>query len=127
MMRLGVESVVKFNAGDVDLKGSAIELRQLILNLLQNAVEAMPGGGTVTVETCREGDMLRIDITDTGQGIPEDVRPKIFSAFFSTKSEGLGLGLFSARRIVNDYGGRIAMESKEGTGTCFTVLLPLRK
>lgn len=127
MMRLGVKSAVSFSAGNPGLKGSAIELRQLMLNLLQNAVEAMPGGGTVTVDTSMEGDMLRIDIRDTGRGIPKEVRPKIFSAFFTTKSEGLGLGLFSAKRIVNEYGGRIKMESEEGTGTCFTVQLPLRK
>ena len=127
MMRLGVTSVVKCHAGDAVLKGSMIEVRQLILNLLQNAVEAMPGGGTVTVEAAPEKDLLRIDVRDTGPGIPEDVRPKIFSAFFTTKSEGLGLGLFSAKRIVHEYGGRIEMESEEGTGTCFTVLLPTGK
>jgi two-component system NtrC family sensor kinase len=127
MIRLGVESAVNFSVDNSGLKGSEIELRQLILNLLQNAVEAMPGGGVVTVETSTQYDMLRIDIRDTGQGIPAEVRPKIFSAFFTTKSEGLGLGLFSAGRIVDEYGGRIEMESEEGTGTCFTVLLPLRK
>ncbi len=127
MMGLGVASVVKSNAGDAVLKGNMIELRQLILNLLQNAVEAMPGGGTVTVETIRERGMLRIDVRDTGSGIPEEVRPKIFSAFFTTKPEGLGLGLFSAKSIVHEYGGRIEMHSEEGTGTCFTVLLPTGK
>lgn len=127
MIRLGVKSVVKFNAGDTVLKGNTIELRQLILNLLQNAVEAMPRGGTVTVETGRDEDMLRIDVRDTGQGIALELRPRVFSAFFTTKSEGLGLGLFSAKRIVHEYGGRIEMESEEGTGTCFTVLLPVAK
>jgi len=127
MMRLGVTSVVNCRAGDAVLNGNMIELRQLILNLLQNAVEAMPGGGTVTVETGTEGNMLRIDVRDTGPGIPPEVRPKIFSAFFTTKPEGLGLGLFSVKRIVHEYGGRIEMESEEGTGTCFTVLLPTGK
>jgi signal transduction histidine kinase len=127
MIRLGVESVVRFNAGGAVLTGSAIELRQLMLNLIQNAVEAMPGGGTVTVEAEWSGDMLRIDIKDTGRGIRTELRSKVFSAFFTTKSEGLGLGLFSAKRIVNQYGGRIEMRSEEGTGTCFTVLLPAQK
>jgi signal transduction histidine kinase len=125
MMRLGVESDVRFNACGAVLKGSAIELRQMILNLIQNAVEAMSGGGTVIVETSRQGDWLRIDVKDTGQGIPVDLRPRVFSAFFTTKSEGLGLGLFSVKRIVSEYGGRIELQSEEGIGTCFTVLLPL--
>jgi signal transduction histidine kinase len=127
MMRLGVESVVALDSGDATVKGDPIELRQLILNLLQNAVEAMTGGGTITVKTGLKGEMLRIDVGDTGPGIPEEVRPKVFSAFFTTKSEGLGLGLFSAKRIVGAYGGRIEMKSEEGAGTCFTVLLPAGK
>jgi signal transduction histidine kinase len=127
MMRLGVKSEVRSGAGRVAVTGSAIELRQMMLNLLQNAAEAMPGGGVVTVETSKEGDRLRIDVRDTGQGIPPDLRSKVFSAFFTTKSEGLGLGLFSAKRIANQHGGCIEMESKEGTGTCLTVLLPLGK
>jgi signal transduction histidine kinase len=126
-MKLGVESVVRFEAQDAVLKGNTIELRQLLLNLLQNAVEAMPGGGTVTVDARCEGECLRIDIRDTGPGIPRDNRARIFSAFFTTKPEGLGLGLFSAKRIIHEYGGEIVMESEEGAGTCFTVLLPVRK
>jgi signal transduction histidine kinase len=127
MMRFGVETEVRLHSEDATLEGSAIELRQMILNLLQNAVEAMSGGGTLTVETAREGDMVRIDVRDTGGGIPEDLQIRIFSAFFTTKTEGLGLGLFSAERIAAAHGGRIEMKSEEGIGTCFTVLLPLGK
>jgi signal transduction histidine kinase len=125
MMRFGVETRVRLHAGDATLEGRAMELRQMILNLLQNAVEAMPGGGTLTVETAMEGDMVRIDVRDTGGGIPEDLQIRIFSAFFTTKTEGLGLGLFSAERIAAEHGGRIEMKSEEDIGTCFTVLLPL--
>jgi signal transduction histidine kinase len=125
MLRLAVKADSRFHARGAFLKGSAVELRQMILNLVQNAVEAMSGGGTVIIETAREKDLLRIDIKDTGPGIPADLRPRVFSAFFTTKSEGLGLGLFSVKRIVNEYGGRIELQSEEGKGTCFTVLLPL--
>ena len=125
MLRLAVKTDFRFNTGGAFLKGSAVELRQMVLNLVQNAIEAMAGGGTVIVETARQGDLLRIDIRDTGPGIPADLRSRVFSAFFTTKSEGLGLGLFSAKRIVNEYGGRIELQSEEGKGTCFTVLLPL--
>ena len=127
MIKSGVKSTVEFDSAGTAVRGNTIELRQLMLNLLQNAVEAMPGGGMVTVRTVREKEMLRIDVRDTGQGIPMNSRSRIFSAFFTTKSEGLGLGLFSAERIVHEHGGRIEMESEEGTGTCFTVLLPIAK
>jgi signal transduction histidine kinase len=127
MVKSGVRSVERFDSGEALVKGDLIQLRQLLLNLIQNAVEAMPSGGTVTVETGKERDLLRINIRDTGPGIPRESKPKIFTAFFTTKSEGLGLGLFSAKRIAQEHGGRIEIQSEEGTGTCFTVLLPSGK
>jgi signal transduction histidine kinase len=127
MLKNGVEGTVRLEAGPAVLTGSPLELRQLMLNLIQNAVEAMPGGGTLAVETSRQGRLLKINIKDNGPGIPADLWPRVFSAFFTTKPEGLGLGLFSARRIANKYGGKIEMQTEEGVGTCFTVLLPLSR
>jgi signal transduction histidine kinase len=107
------------------IRGTMIELRQVILNLLQNALEAMPEGGTLTVGTGLEGHMVRISITDTGIGVPQEAESEIFSAFFSTKPEGSGLGLFTANRIVKECGGKICFESDGGKGTCFSILLPV--
>jgi two-component system, NtrC family, sensor kinase len=105
-------------------------LNQVFLNLVVNASQAIPEEGTVTVRTRLEGDSVRIDISDTGTGIPEEVRPKIFLAGFSTKpiGEGTGLGLSISREIVEDtHGGRISFETETGVGTTFSVVIPVRQ
>jgi signal transduction histidine kinase len=120
-----VETSLDFGHGDARVYASSLDLRQMILNVLHNSVEAMPDGGSLTVETRLESDMVRISITDTGKGIPDEVKPRVFSLFFTTKPEGSGLGLFIARRIVRDYGGSISFDSTEGEGTCFSISLPV--
>lgn len=105
-------------------------LNQVFLNLLVNAAQAIPAEGTVTVRTRLEGDQVHIAISDTGTGIPPDVREKIFSAGFSTKpiGEGTGLGLTITREIIEDtHGGKISFETEMGAGTTFHVLLPIRQ
>jgi signal transduction histidine kinase len=111
--------------GDAGVRGDPVEFMQMILNLLHNSVEAMPGGGDLSVSTAIEADQLKISIEDTGVGIPDGAKPRVFSVFFTTKPEGSGLGLFVAKRIVTDYGGSISFESKEGQGTSFTISLPI--
>jgi signal transduction histidine kinase len=124
MTRCGIESNLDLNHGDCKVMGDTVEFRQAILNLLYNSVEAMPDGGKLTLRTETKGDMVNIRIRDTGEGIPESVRGRVFSPFFTTKTEGSGLGLVIARRTINDYGGTISFESKEGKGTCFSIMLP---
>lgn len=99
--------------------------RQALLNLLINAVQAMPGGGAIEIASGREGDRARIEIRDTGVGIEPQVCDRIFSPFFSTKKGGSGLGLSMTRRIVEDHGGTIRVRSQPGQGACFTIHLPL--
>ncbi len=121
----GVEVSFLPGHGDVVVSGSVVELRQMLLNIFHNAVEAMPDGGRLTVRTEVEGGMLKLTAEDTGCGMPEEVRRRIFSPFFTTKSEGSGMGLVIARRIAADHGGRLSFESEEGKGTRFHVLLPV--
>jgi signal transduction histidine kinase len=121
----GIDVVYAPEHGEAVVEGSLLELRQMLLNIFHNSVEAMPDGGRLTVRTGVEGAMLRLSAEDTGCGMPEDVRERVFSPFFTTKREGSGLGLVIARRIANDHGGRLSFESKEGEGTCFDVLLPV--
>jgi signal transduction histidine kinase len=105
----------------------AAELNQVWTNLIDNAVAAMPDGGTLTVRTMRDGDRLAVEVADTGVGIPEAVRPRIFEPFFTTKpvGEGTGLGLdISYRIVVNKHHGDIRVSSQPGD-TRFRVLLPL--
>jgi two-component system NtrC family sensor kinase len=111
--------------------GDRQQLRQVILNLVLNALDAMPGGGTLTLaaSVSDERDYLEIRVTDTGAGIPPHVLPKIFDPFFTTKpsSAGTGLGLAVSLGIVRQHGGDIHVRTEIGKGTCFTVLLPIAK
>lgn len=122
-----VEVVKSFEHGDVRVNGSRVELRQMMVNLLYNSVEAMPDGGRITIGTSVEGHTLRLSIEDTGRGIPEEHQARVFSPFFTTKAEGSGLGLVIAKRIVMSHGGRISLQSKEGVGTCISIDLPVAK
>ncbi len=104
------------------------ELRQVFLNLLMNAGQAIEGEGTVTVRTRQQGECVHIAISDTGRGIRPEDRPRIFSRGFSTKptGEGTGLGLALARDIVTGaHGGSIDFESSPGAGATFHVRLPI--
>jgi signal transduction histidine kinase len=121
----GIEVVVDLGHRDAMVRGRAAELRQMLLNVLHNSVEAMPAGGRLTIKTVKDASMLRLTAEDTGCGMPEDVRERVFSPFYTTKRHGSGLGLVIAKRIVNGHGGRLAFESEEGKGTCFHILLPL--
>jgi signal transduction histidine kinase len=105
----------------------AAELNQVWTNLIDNALGAMPDGGTLTLRTRRDGDHLVVEIGDTGVGIPPEVRPRIFEPFFTTKpvGEGTGLGLdISYRIVVNKHHGDIRVDSVPGS-TVFHVYLPL--
>jgi two-component system NtrC family sensor kinase len=107
----------------------ANQLQQAFLAMTMNAVEAMPGGGTLTLRTThREAeDSVEVGITDTGIGIRPDILPKIFEPFFTTKSEGkgVGLGLSVAYGIVQRHDGRISVDSQVNQGTTLTVVLPI--
>jgi signal transduction histidine kinase len=98
-------------------------MRQAFSNLLQNAAEAMPDGGTLSVEA-HDGKEAAIVVRDTGVGIPADKIKKIFLPFFTTKDNGVGMGLALTHKVITSHGGRIEVESREGKGTTFTVTLP---
>jgi signal transduction histidine kinase len=95
-----------------------------IVNLLRNAKEATPVGGEVLVSTVRDGNFVLIRVTDTGAGIPVELRPQVFEPYFSTKKTGTGLGLPTVRRVVEEHGGSLNMQSEVGKGTQFTLRLP---
>ncbi|NNE43588.1 MAG: PAS domain-containing protein, partial [Gemmatimonadetes bacterium] len=102
-------------------------LRRAFLNLALNAVEAMDGGGTLTLATRtaeRPGEEVRVSFRDTGPGVPESDRDRIFTPFYTTKRDGSGLGLALVHKTVTDHGGRLTLLSREGVGTEFVVTLP---
>jgi PAS domain S-box-containing protein len=103
------------------------QIKQVFLNLVLNAVEAMPDGGQLSVQavSTQEPEGVRISFHDTGRGIPPEGLAKLFDPFYTTKDEGLGLGLYVSRSIVDAHGGRIDVESQAGEGTTFDVWLPV--
>lgn len=99
--------------------------KQALLNLILNALHAMLGGGELILATRREGPWEILEVIDTGAGIPEELQGRIFDAFFSTREGGSGLGLPTARRIIEAHGGSITLESSPGKGSKFTIRLPI--
>ena len=103
----------------------ASQIHQVLLNLLLNGIQAIEDRGTVRVELGRLDGFARISVTDSGIGIPPEHLPNIFRPFYTTKGHGTGLGLSLARRIIEDHGGRIEVNSSLGAGSQFVLLLPL--
>jgi PAS domain S-box-containing protein len=102
-------------------------IKRVITNLISNAVQAMPKGGKLTVKTHRENGSAVLIVEDTGVGIPESARPKLFQPLFTTKSKGQGFGLAVCKRLIDAMGGTITFDSEEGKGTKFTVKLPINQ
>jgi signal transduction histidine kinase len=101
--------------------------KQALLNVILNAQQAMPDGGQLTIQASAspaEGGRVTLSLIDTGKGMPRDVLARVFRPFFSTKPGGTGLGLATARKIVEAHGGRIDAESEIGKGSKFTITLP---
>ena len=112
------------------IEGDATQLRQALLNLMGNAIEAMPDGGTLTIRTRNEPPgMITVEIQDTGMGIPPELLSKVFTPFFTTKpvGKGTGLGLSIVYGIIKMHRGQINVQSKTGVGATFTITLPVRQ
>ena len=107
------------------VKVTPVELREVLLNIINNALDAMPGGGTIFFRTGGKGNTVFINISDTGTGMTKDVLEKIFDPFFTTRMpEGTGLGMSVAYGIIKRYGGKIEVESELGKGSMITLSLP---
>jgi len=113
-------------AGLAEVEHDSDQMHQVLLNLLLNAVQAIEGPGTVTVEIQSEGDVANISVRDTGRGIAPEHLPNIFRPFYTTKGNGTGLGLSLARRIVESHSGKIEVSSEYGSGTQFRIYLPFQ-
>jgi putative PEP-CTERM system histidine kinase len=102
-----------------------VDLRAIVSNLVLNALEATPSNGEVRVSTTRRGDLVHLEVSDTGCGMSEAfVRESLFVPFRTTKSQGLGVGLFQVKTIIDSVGGKITVDSRDGVGTTFAVDLP---
>jgi PAS domain S-box-containing protein len=118
--------IIEEYADDVhEITGDPEQLKQVFVNLISNAVQAMTEeGGILTVSTGFEDEFVFVRFSDTGPGIPSEAIGKVFDPFFSTRDDGTGLGLTIVHRIVDEHGGHIEVTSDAGTGTAFTVHLP---
>ena len=99
-------------------------MRGALMNLILNAIEAMPQGGTLSITIDQTNETLRIEIADTGPGIGEEEAKKIFEPFYTTKEQGLGLGMPYARKVIEQHGGTISLSSQPGKGTTISIALP---
>ena len=104
----------------------AVQIKQVLVNLIKNAMQAMTKGGLLTIETGSHLDGVWVSLQDTGAGIPQDQTNRIFEPFYTTKKKGSGLGLMIVQRIVREHDGRLELESHVGKGTRFRVWLPLK-
>jgi signal transduction histidine kinase len=121
----GVELVRELEPGLPAVLADRDQILQVLLNLVRNALDAMPSGGRLALRAGRAGEAVRFSVTDTGPGIaPEDL-PRIFEPYFTTKEGGTGLGLAIAQRIAEEHGGRLGAESTPGAGATFTLELPV--
>ena len=122
--RTNVNVSGRYAEGPLTIDGDRFALGRVYRNLITNAIQATAAGGTVTVTTVRQGHFVDVTVADTGTGIPADRLSAIFDDFVTTKRRGLGLGLATSKRIVEQLDGTITVESEVGRGTSFTVRLP---
>ncbi|MEF3307546.1 PAS domain S-box protein [Paenibacillus sp. GYB004] len=117
--------VRRYNTASLNVSCDENQVKQVFINLVKNAIEAMPEGGTVTLEARMEADELLIAVRDEGIGIPEDKLGKLGQPFYTTKDKGTGLGLMISMNIIEHHEGRVRVYSQVGKGTEFQVLLPV--
>lgn len=128
MREANIRVMTTFQKDLPEIMASTNQIRQVMLNMIKNAKESMPSGGTMNIRTMGNAENVMIIIRDTGAGIPEEIRDKIFDAFFTTKQKvkGVGLGLSVCYGIIKDHGGDIRLESEIGKGTHFIITLPVK-
>jgi signal transduction histidine kinase len=122
----GIKLTTKLSKSIPAIKGDEVQLSQVLVNLITNAVQAMPNGGRIVISTDRKGRHVRLKVSDTGSGMTPKVKEKIFEPFFTTKpvGQGTGLGLSVVRGIIDSHNGKIIVNSVPQKGTKFEILLP---
>ncbi|MFI2858048.1 ATP-binding protein [Paenibacillus sp. JSM ZJ436] len=119
-----VEIQTDFRDQDMDVECDENQMKQVFINFIKNAVEAMPGGGMITISTrSLEGELL-IDITDEGSGMPEDILSRLGEPFYTTKEKGTGLGFMISKKMIEEHRGTVEVRSKPEQGTTVRVMLP---
>jgi signal transduction histidine kinase len=114
-----IEAVARCEGDLPRIKLDLTFLKRILVNLANNAIQAMPNGGKLTIKASQEAETVSITVSDTGVGIPDEIKPKIFQPLMTTKSKGQGFGIAVVKRLVEAQGGSITFESKVGEGTKF--------
>jgi two-component system, sporulation sensor kinase E len=123
----GLHIDVRLARGLASIRLDATQIQQVLVNLAKNAMQAMTKGGTLTIQSGGDSEVVWVSVADTGGGIPTEKLNRIFEPFYTTKKKGTGLGLMIVQRIVRAHGGHIEIESQVGRGTVFRVFLPLHE
>lgn len=122
-----IQLIKQLNATIPKIIVDPTQMKQVFLNLIKNAVESMPNGGKLTIETVMEDEQIKIDIADTGEGMTTDVMQNLFVPFFTTKVDGTGVGLAVSQKIIDDHNGFIKIKSALKEGTTISIYLPIKK
>ena len=122
--RKGASLSLTVEGGPETVMADPFQLKHAVLNLVLNALQATPARGAIAIEAGGDTRVLEVRVRDTGQGIAEEVLPRVFDAFFTTREGGTGLGLHIARRIAEAHGGTLVLRSQDGEGTVATLSLP---
>lgn len=125
LQRSGVSLVQRLPAALPAVAGVESQLKQVFLNLILNAAEAMTAGGTLIITACHEDEHVYLEFADTGPGLSPEIQERLFEPFFTTKADGSGLGLAVSHEIVANHGGALTVQSTPGEGATFTVRLPV--
>jgi signal transduction histidine kinase len=110
-----------------EIDADAVLLHRAFQNLVLNAIDAMPAGGMLTLRTLEHGGSVRIEVSDTGEGLTAEECARLFTPYYTTKHQGTGLGLAIVQSVVSDHHGTISVSSEEGHGTTFRIELPQRQ
>jgi nitrogen fixation/metabolism regulation signal transduction histidine kinase len=121
----GIQSSVDLDPAPLFASADPVLLRRAVDNLILNAIDAMPNGGTISVRTSRSGERAVIEVADTGSGLTPEECERLFTPYYTTKQHGTGLGLAIVQSIVSDHGGQISVRSAKGSGTTFRMEFPL--
>jgi len=116
----------QLDADSTEIEIDSDQIHQVLVNIITNALQAMPEGGKLTLGAREKGKYLEVEISDTGVGIPPEVKDKIFEPLFTTRAKGIGLGLAVCKSIIDRHNGQIEVKSKVGEGTTFSIKLPLK-
>lgn len=121
-----IQLIKKFNESAPPVTMDSTQMKQVFVNLMKNAVESMLDGGTLILETTSDDKYVRVNVTDTGKGIPAETIQRVFEPFFTTKADGTGIGLAVSKKIVDEHGGTVLVKSSGHSGTTFSVYLPIK-